>query len=137
MAYKSLLTIERIVAECEKLLNELGICNYAEVGRRLNVSRQSIQKRLQVAGERGEISPETVARYRPLGTFLTKRFHTSLTPENYEFVKALADQLDIPPAYILHAAVNRYRESLLDWAAAPVLPPLPGRPGPPPPSDEN
>ena len=114
MAYVSKVTVEQIVAESEKLLNEVGICNYAEVARRLNVSRQTIQKRLQVAAQRGEISPETVERYRYMGTTLTKRFNTSLTPENFDFIKALADQLEVPPAYILHAAVNRYRMSLLD-----------------------
>jgi DNA-directed RNA polymerase specialized sigma24 family protein len=52
MAYVSKVTVEQIVAESEKLLNEVGICNYAEVARRLNVSRQTIQKRLQVAAQR-------------------------------------------------------------------------------------
>lgn len=114
MTYVSKVTIEQIVTESEKLLREVGICNYAEVARRLNVSRQTIQKRLQVAAQRGEISPEVVERYRYTGTSLTKRFNTSLTPENFDFIKALADQLEVPPAYILHAAVNRYRMSLLD-----------------------
>jgi len=114
MAYVSKVSVEQIVAESEKLLNEVGICNYAEVARRLNVSRQTVHKRLQVAAQRGEISPEVVERYRYTGTSLTKRFNTSLTPENFDFIKALADQLEVPPAYILHAAVNRYRLSLLD-----------------------
>ena len=114
MAYVSKVSVEQIIAECEKLLNEIGICNYAEVARRLNVSRQTVHKRLQVAAQRGEISPEVVERYRYTGTSLTKRFNTSLTPENFDFIKALADQLEVPPAYILHAAVNRYRMSLLD-----------------------
>jgi hypothetical protein len=114
MAYVSKVSIEQIVAASEKLLDEVGICNYAEVARRLNVSRQTVHKRLQVAAQRGEISPEVVERYRYTGTSLTKRFNTSLTPENFDFIKALADQLEVPPAYILHAAVNRYRMSLLD-----------------------
>ena len=114
MAYVSKVTIDQIVAASEKLLDEVGICNYAEVARRLNVSRQTVHKRLQVAAQRGEISPEVVERYRYTGTSLTKRFNTSLTPENFDFIKTLADQLEVPPAYILHAAVNRYRLSLLD-----------------------
>lgn len=114
MAYVQKVTLEQIVAECEKLLNALGFCNYAEVARRLDVSRQTIHKRLRDAAKRGEISPEIVERYRYTATILSKRFHTSLTPENYDFIKVLADQLEVTPAYILDAAVNRYRMSLLD-----------------------
>ena len=114
MAYVSKFTLEQLLAECESTLNTLGFCSYAEVSRRLGVSRQAIQKRLQATAQRGEISPEVVERYRYMGTTLTKRFNTSLTPENFDFIKALADQLEVPPAYILHAAVNRYRMSLLD-----------------------
>jgi len=128
MPYISKVSLEQIVHECEKLLSELGICNYAEVGRRLNVSRQTIQKRLQAAARCGDISPEIAARYRPTGSLLTTRFNTSLTPENAKFIRALADQLDVSPAYILHAAVNRYREALLDWNKAAAMPT---------PSDEN
>lgn len=116
MAYVQKVTLEQLVAECEKLLNELGFCNYAEVARRLDVSRQTVHKRLRDAVKRGEISPEVVERYRYTATLLTKRFNTSLTPENYDFIKILADQLEVPPAYILDAAVNRYRMSLLDNA---------------------
>ena len=116
MAYTQKVTIAQLIAECEKLLNELGFCNYAEVARRLNVSRQTVYKRLRDAVNRGEISPEVVERYRYTGTLLTKRFNTSLRPENYEFIKVLSEQLDVPPAYVLDAAVNRYRQSLLDSA---------------------
>lgn len=114
MAYVSKFTIEQLLAECENTLTTLGFCSYAEVSRRLGVSRQAIQKRIQSATQRGEISPEVVERYRYMGTTLTKRFNTSLTPENFDFIKALAVQLEVSPAYILHAAVNRYRMSLLD-----------------------
>ena len=116
MAYASKFTIEQLLTECESTLSTLGFCSYAEVSRKLGVSRQAIQKRLQTAAQRGDISPETVERYRYMGTTLTKRFNTSLTPENHEFIRALADQLEVPPAYILHAAVSRYRQSLLDSA---------------------
>lgn len=116
MAYVSKFTLEQLLSECESTLNTLGFCSYAEVSRRLGVSRQAIQKRLQTAAQRGDISPEVVERYRYMGTTLSKRFNTCLTPENYEFMRALAEQLEVPPAYILHAAVNRYRMSLLDSA---------------------
>ena len=114
MPYVHKVTLEQLVAECEQLLNELGFCNFAEVGRRLNVSRQTVHKRLRDAADRGEISPETVDRYRYTATLLNKRFNTSLTQDNYDFIHALADQLEVPAAYILDAAINRYRQSLLD-----------------------
>jgi transcriptional regulator with XRE-family HTH domain len=112
-------------------MSELGFCNYAEVARRLGVSRQAIQKRLQAAAQRGEISPETVERYRYNGTSLKKRFNTSLSQENFSFIKALADQLEVSPAYILHAAVNRYRMSLLDSVTLGPLARNPCDPTPP------
>ena len=130
MAYVSKFTLEQLLAECESTLNTLGFCSYAEVSRRLGVSRQAIQKRLQTAAQRSDISPETVERYRYMGTTLSQRFNTCLTPENYEFMRALAEQLEVPPAYILHAAVDRYRMSLLDNA---ILNPSTGQQCDPPP----
>ena len=114
MAYVSKFTVEKLITECESTLSELGFCSYAEVARRLGVSRQAVQKRLQAAILRDEISPEIVERYRFTGTSLSKRFNTSLSPENFDFIKTLAGQLEVAPAYILHVAVTRYRMSLLD-----------------------
>ena len=125
MAYVQKVTLEQLVAECEKLLNELGFCNYAEVARRLDVSRQTVHKRLRDATKRGEISPEVVERYRYTEKLLTKRFHTSLTPENFDFIKVIAEQLDVPPAYVFDAAISRYRMSLLDSS---ILNPSPRNP---------
>ena len=85
-------------AECENIPAELGFCSYAEVARRPGVSRQAIQKRLQAAAQRGDISPGVVERYRYTGTSLTKRFNTSLPIENFGFIKAVADQLEVAPA---------------------------------------
>ncbi len=105
-------TLEQVLAECENTLDTLGFCTYREVARRLGVSRQAIQKRLQAAAKRGDISHDTAERYRYAGTALSKRFNTCLTPENYDFMVALAEQFEVRPAYILNAAVNLYRISL-------------------------
>lgn len=117
MANGSKFTLEQVLAECENTLNTLGFCSYTEVSRRLGVSRQAIQKRLQAATRRGDISSDTAERYRYTGTILSKRFNTCLTPENYDFMVALAEQLKVHPAYILQVAVNRYRMSLRENAA--------------------
>ena len=123
MAQPRLVSTEQIVAECEHVLDKLGFCNYAEVGRRLHVSRQTIHKRLQAAEASGEISPETAERYKPLTGRVTQRFNSSLTPENHMFVMGIAAQLGVPPAYVLHAAVTRYRESLLEPVTPTTSPP--------------
>ena len=132
MAAPLLITTQQILAECERMLQQMSLCNYAEVGRRLGVSRQTIQARLRRAERSGEITPEIAARYRPIVGHTTQRCNTSLTPENHAFVYGLAEQLRVPPATVIHAAVTRYRESLLDLPrpVPPVPPsgPLPSEP---------
>lgn len=120
MPQPRLVSTQQIVTECERLLQEIGFCNYAEVARRLNVSRQTIQQRLRSAETSGEITPETAARYKQLTGHTTQRFHTSLSPENYKFIIGLAEQLGVPPSHVLHAAVTRYRESFLAGPPAAV-----------------
>ena len=80
MANGSKFTLEQVLAECENTLNTLGFCSYTEVSRRLGVSRQAIQKRLQAATRRGDISSDTAERYRYKGTILVAvdRYRMSL-----------------------------------------------------------
>ncbi len=113
MTYVSKTSLQSILDTCEEVLTKYGVCNYAEVGRRLGISRQAVHQRLTTAVAQGAISQERADSYRPTSTKLTQRFNTSLSPENDEFIRNLANLLHIQPAYILHAAVNRYRASLL------------------------
>lgn len=114
MAYSSKITTAQVLTCAENTFIRFGFCSYAKVARQLGVSRQAVQQRIQTALQQKQISPETVERYRHSKTHLTERLNTSLTPENFNFIKALADQLEVPPAYVLHAAITRYRLSLLE-----------------------
>lgn len=111
-------TLQEIITACEDFNNEFGFVNYAEIGRRLGISRQAVQLRLRAAREQGLIDEYTHGRLRPPVRNDRVKMQLSVSPETKEFLYSVAARLDVHPSTVLEGAVNQYRRSLKDSLTA-------------------
>lgn len=121
---KPAVSLEQLVAVFEELYARSGFVKWTEVAERTGQSRANVSKRINDAVARGDLSSETVERWRSL----TARRHQSsqnrtehakrspyrvdvtLTPENYEFIKDTCTKYNANMGEALNARLEAMRK---------------------------
>lgn len=109
---RSSYTLEQVLQACEDFLRTYGFVNYAEIGRRLGISRQAVQLRLKTAHDKGQIDDYTFQRLRPSLRNDNVEMCIKVAPETRAFLNGMAERLDLRVSTIVEAAITKYRHSL-------------------------
>lgn len=111
---RSRYSLEEIIAAVEAFNDTYGFVNYAEIGRRLGLSRQAIQLRIKAARTAGLIDDLTHTRLRPPVRTDRVSIDVRIAPEARDFAWGLAERLEVHPATVVEAAILNYKQSLRD-----------------------
>lgn len=112
---RSKYTLDDILQACHDFNSTFGFVNYAEIGRRLGLSRQAVHLRLKDAKAKGLLDEYTHGRFLRPGTRSDRvDLHLKVAPETRDFLNSLSDQLDVRIATLVDSAVALYRERIRD-----------------------
>lgn len=117
---KPAVPLEAIIAVCEELYTRSGFVKFTEAAQRLGLQDGTLHKRFRDAIARGDLSPETVDRWRSLTARRritaaarkakharsTGRIEVTLTPENFEYVKAQCAKHNGNMSEIVNGIIN-------------------------------
>ena len=121
----SSVTLEHLLALCERFYEKNGFVKWSEVAEVVGLSRQAIQLRLKSAVERGLISQEQVDRYRSMSSrtadarerkeasraLRNQRIAVLFTDENLQWLREESVIRGVRIPDIINGLVNRAREA--------------------------
>lgn len=120
---KATVPLETIVSVCEELYARSGFVKWTEVAERVGLDNGTIHKRFKDAIKRGDLTPETVERWRSLtarrritaenakakNRRALGRIEITLTPDNFEFVKQQCTKHSGNMTEIVNGIINAAR----------------------------
>ena len=121
----SSVTLEHLLALCERFYEKNGFVKWSEVAEVVGLSRQAIQLRLKSAVERGLITQEKVDRYRSMSSrtaaarerkeasraLRNQRIAVLFTDENLQWLREESVIRGVRIPDIINGLVNRAREA--------------------------
>ena len=121
----SSVTLEHLLALCERFYEKNGFVKWSEVAEVVGLSRQAIQQRLKGAVERGLITQEQVDRYRSMSSRTAaarenkeatrirdnQRIYVLFTDENLQWLREESVIRGVRIPDIINGLVNRAREA--------------------------